>query len=113
MTLEEDFSPTFLYDGETIQIASGTSQLTYEYTTDANLVSPNVLIVFDNNDTGADIAAKTAAAITANQSEILQADVDGIEHQLDRSCRCIVTISTSSFNIAYRIPRSGLRRICA
>ncbi|MEL6105156.1 MAG: tandem-95 repeat protein [Planctomycetota bacterium] len=70
-------NPAPFFEGETLTIQVGFSQVVYQFTTNAATVSPNVLIVLDPADTPEQIAEKTAEAIRANQSEFLKVDADG------------------------------------
>lgn len=71
------FATAFFYDGTTFDVNAGPSQVTYEYTTNPNLVTVNTPILLTVADGPEEIAAATAAAIRANQSDVLIPTVDG------------------------------------
>ncbi|MCO8121425.1 tandem-95 repeat protein [Stieleria sp. TO1_6] len=76
ITFFDFISPNFLV-GETLAITSGSSQVIYEYTLGGAVSGSNVPITLATGDDATQIASKTQAAISANQSAIVKADADG------------------------------------
>ncbi|QEG01722.1 hypothetical protein Mal15_58010 [Stieleria maiorica] len=72
--LEQSFFGT---SAETISISSGTSQVVYEYTTNAQVVAGNVPILINATDTPEMIATKTQNVINATQSAVVRVQADG------------------------------------